>query len=261
VSKEIVSQDYLKIPSNGLIDFFMDREKSISKEQFTYNVLNSLISDFDGVVANTRESASVIFFELTGIYVEPLGIREWDILSKTYLSHQKEKNGEITPEDRENADELERIIWFTDKSLMRAPILDGAKDIFKKAKDLNIKIPINTSRWPIFEKCTLDWCEENGVPIEKDQLNMCIDGFGGLESKCIHARQLQQVFGKVFMLEDSVHQAKSILDNTDANVILLSDMTILDYLISTKRLYRIGSGGNNVPNLRPLCDILINDIK
>ena len=204
-------------------------------------------TDFDGIICDLRTLAVNEFNDRCGTDYSTFDIRCFGQVivwaKKLGMSH-----GEAL--------KIEEELWYKPDFIRKASPVEGAVDFLNWFSERGIKMPIITTRRPNLREITYNWLEEWTPSFPREDVFirpavMC-DMSGD-----IYKAYMVRFLGIDVFFEDIVEQAKVVLDYTDANVILHSNLEYLDRLYQG-RLLRFPEIEGVGPSMRKVNDELLN---
>ena len=194
----------------------MSKEIASSPEEFFFS--NEVIVDHDGVMADTRTLAIEEINETLGTNYTVCDINGWHWVSEIAQEHGMSEG---------EAKELEDKVWYDPDFLIQAKPLEGAYEFMKWFHDKGLKLSVVTSRNPELRNSTLSWYKENIPFVDKTRIFIRTNyEFTGDVFKVF---ALNRIAIPAIHFEDSVEQARIILDYTNVKVALLSNSRVLNH--------------------------------
>ncbi|HJX46017.1 hypothetical protein A2W13_03025 [Candidatus Woesebacteria bacterium RBG_16_36_11] len=207
--------------------------------------------DFDNVTSATKEIVTREFNKMFRTNYLPVDILQWHSIKNWAIDKGMNER---------NAEELELKLWYNPDFLFQAKPLPGTLELSHWLYERHIGFPIITSRMDrvdtsrgIFKnvkEATFAWIKQHEpwVP-EKD---IFIQENKEMPGNIFKAFMLRK-FNCGIYFEDNVEHAKTVLDYTNAIVVLVSNSRVLDGL-GYGNLVRISINDGNLPNLVPIYD-------
>lgn len=222
----------------------MDKERLKSSEEF-FRIYKPSV-DNDGVLANTRAPVVEEFNRLYGTDYKAEDIRHWQTVANWALELGM---------SWEEALEVDKRLWYDPDILFRAEPIPGALDFTFWFRHEGIELAIITSRPHFLEESTVEWYKKWMPWIKPEN---------------IYIQETDEMDGDIFKIwtikllkigihfEDALSHAEKILTYTDAKLVFLSDLTVLDYF-SEERFTRISGKDGRLPNMQAVNQMFLKE--
>lgn len=177
-----------------------------------------VIVDHDGVMADTRTLAIAEINETLGTDYTVSDINGWHWVSEIAQKYGMKLN---------EAHALEDKVWYDPDFLIQAKPLAGAYEFMKWFYERSLKVPVATSRNPELRNSTMSWYEENMPFVDRNMI--FIRRNYEFTGEIFKVFTVGRVTDPAIHFEDSVEQARLILDYTNVKVALLSNSCVLNH--------------------------------
>ncbi|OGM22403.1 hypothetical protein A2865_02670 [Candidatus Woesebacteria bacterium RIFCSPHIGHO2_01_FULL_39_17] len=221
-------------------------------------------SDNDGVRSDTRTLVIKVFNGMFGTNYIASDIREWRSI---------EKLAKIQGLSDEDAQVLEKKLWYDPDLLYKADPVPGATEMSFWFYDHGYSFPVISSRTDLVEDsenrlyknvydATIAWFKrwEPWMPSEHIYIQSPHDIKREIYKAFMYGFLTRDRHGEGVFFEDVPSHAKTILTyNPKATLVLLSDLCEMDYLpVSRLNYIRISGSNGNLPNMQQAYDLFIN---
>lgn len=214
---------------------FIEREKGIISPEEFFSKLKPC-TDLDGPIFDIHTQAIIRCNEELGTNYCPSDIREWHAIRNFALAAGR---------SFEEACDLEERLYYHPDELKQVGLTPGAEEFTKWFYDHDIPLEIISSRRPNLRQVTLDVLKEK-LPFIKGE-NVMMQQTNMMDGDIFKAWMIK-VKGIGIYFEDVPTHVKTILDYTDAHVVHVSHMGVLDHY-DKKRLIRFSGSIGQAANM------------